>query len=467
MRLDADFLKKVLPEAEVLQGTLPLEQVTFAVDTRLLRTDSLFFALSGNKVDGHEFLSEALQKAAGVVVAAGKKDMVTKALSALTASKLVIVVPDTLEALVALATAWRLTFNFPVAAITGSVGKTTTKEITAHMLACAGKKYLVSEGNQNTLLGVAMTISKMDDTYEGALFEVGINKQGEMARIVQMLQPTTGVITCVAHSHIEGLGSVAGVATEKRMLFKYFGPESIGIIQGDQPLLSAVSYPHPVIRFGLKTTNQVQARKVKQQDGCLSFVLKLYHIKFPIVLTKSHTGLLNNILASAALAHHLGVSDTVMMQAIQTLPVCSQRFEFCPLKTYKGTLIDDCYNASPESVKAALLALESVRTKGKKIAVLGDMLELGQNSSFWHRQIGRFLRKVPTLSHLILVGNEVKWVEKTAPVGIKVEKVTCWKDAVSKLSATLEDNAVVLVKGSRGIELHNVVAQFVDKQVQK
>lgn len=464
MRLDEGFLKKVLPQAEVVYGVIPSTSLMCAVDSRTLKKDDLFFALEGNKVDGHSFISQALEQAAGVVIAESKKQLITPLLPSLKKDVAIIVVPDPLAALVALATAWRARFSYPVAAITGSVGKTSTKEMTAHMLKCAGKKLIASQGTLNTLIGVAMTISKMDETHEVALFEVGISKQGEMGKIMDMLNPTTGVITCIAHSHMEGLGTVADIAAEKRLLFKNFTSENIGIIQGDQPLLSNVAYPYPVIRFGSKTTNQIQARKIKEDGSSLSFVLKLYDKKYPITLSKNHRGVVNNILASTALSHQLGVSDAAIVQAIKTLPVFPQRFEVCPLKNYRGLLIDDCYNASPESVKAALLAFESIQTNGKKIAVLGDMLELGENSSFWHRQIGRFLRRVSSLQHLILVGEQVKWIEKTAPLGITVEKVPSWHNAVSKLSATLGDDAVVLVKGSLGMQLHNVVAKFVDKQ---
>lgn len=461
MRLDAFFLKTIVPSACVMQGECS-QEVTFAVDTRCLKAGTLFFALEGVRVDGHMFLEEALEKASGVVIARDKKHLLP---ASLLADKLIITVADPLEALVALATAWRAQFTYPVAAITGSIGKTSTKEITAHMLSCAGKKYLVSGGNLNTVLGVALTISRMDASYDGALFEVGISKKGEMDTIIQMLNPTTGVITCIAHSHLEGLGSLNDIAIEKRALFKKFNSENIGIISGDFPYLSAISYSHPIIRFGFKTKNQVQARKLVEKNGELSFVLKLYENKYSVVLTQTHRGLVNNILASATLAHLLGVSDQQALDAIKSLPGCSQRYEVCRLRDFKGFLIDDCYNASPESMKAALLAFESEKSSGKKIAVLGDMLELGENSSFWHRQIGRFLRRVPTLNHLILVGDQVKWIEKTAPHGITIEKVSSWQDAVSKLSDTLEDHVVVLVKGSRGMQLQNVVAKFVDKQV--
>ena len=458
MHLDALFLKTVVPHAHVVHGTLP-QDVTFAVDTRSLRPGQLFFALEGARVDGHSFLEEALKKGAGVVVALDKLFLIPVTLLE---NALVIAVPDPREALIALAGAWRSRFLYPVAAITGSVGKTSTKEIAAHMLACADKKYLVSQGNLNTVLGVAMTISQMDDSYDGAIFEVGIQMKGEMDRIINMLNPTTGVITCIAHSHMTGLGTLTEIGMEKRAIFKKFSPENIGIVSGDYPLLSAVSYAHPVIRFGFKTTNQVQARKLKEEGSALSFVLKLYDRKYLVTLAQNHRGLVNNVLAAATLAHRLGASDKAIIKAIATLPIRPQRYEVCKLKGFKGFLIDDCYNASPESMKAALLAFQSEKISGKKIAILGDMLELS-NSSFWHRQIGRFLRRVPTLKHLILVGTQVQWIEKTAPQGLIIEKVATWEDAVSKLSAILEDNACVLVKGSRGMQLQNVVAKFVDK----
>lgn len=466
MRLDRGFLEKVLPEAQVLHGAITDKYLKCVVDSRAVDSNSLFFALKGAKVDGHFFIDQALKKAAGVVVSFENKDVVEVIISSLKKEILVIAVSDTLAALVALGTAWRAQFSYPVAAITGSLGKTTTKQLTAHMLACAGKKYLVAEGNLNTLIGVAMMISLMDESYDGALFEVGISLPGEMEKIIEMLNPTTGLITCIAHAHTQGLGSVEGIAIEKRKLFKKFGSDNIGIIYGDQPLLSAVSYPYPIIRFGMKTTNQIQARKITEYGDSLSFVLKIYNKKYHLTGLRNHQGLIKNILASTALAHQLGVEDAVIVQAIKTLPVCGQRFELLPLKKYGGVVIDDCYNASPESVKAALLAFQSIKSSGKKIAVLGDMLELGENSAFWHRQIGRFLRRVTTLNQLILVGEHVSWIEKTAPLGITIEKVSSWQDAVLKLSATLEDDAVVLVKGSHGMQLHNLVSEFVDRQVQ-
>ncbi len=465
MHFDAKWLQKILPEAVIIQGSFD-RSFTFCVDSRELEQDHLFFALSGNKVDGHDFLKVALEKGAGVFVASNKKLLLDPFLKELSKEKIVILVPDPLHALIALASAWRSRFIYPVAAITGSVGKTTTKELTAHIVASSGKKFLVGQGNLNTQIGVALTISRMSDEYEGALFEVGISKQGEMAKIVAMLKPTTALITCIAHSHMEGLGSLSAIAYEKRMIFSQFSSDNIGIINGDQSLLAGMSYSHPIVKFGFKITNNIQARKIKELDGGgLSFILKLYDKKYGVSLSENHRGMLQNVIASVALAHQLAISDQAIVKALEQIPVRKRRFELCSLKNYRGIMIDDCYNASPESMKAALNALESMKAVGKKIAIIGDMLELGDKSAFWHRQIGRFLRKISSLHHIILVGDNVAWIEKTAPSSIKIERVSIWQDAVSKLSATLENDAVVLVKGSRGMQLHNVIAEFVDTQV--
>ena len=463
MRLDEGFLKRVLPEAVVLHGGFE-HDVTFSVDSRSIGAGELFVPLQGSRTDGYSFLKNALQRGAGALISGDKKFLLEQFPPELVQKKYIIVVSDPLQALQELASAWRAQFTCPVIAITGSIGKTSTKEIVATILAKANKRCLISRGNQNTLIGVSLNMARMTKEHEIALFEVGVSVRGEMAELAQLLHPTCAVITGIGHSHMQGLGTLTDIANEKRDIFKYFDETSIGIINGDQPILSSVGYPHPVIRFGTKTTNQIQARKIKITNNKLSFVLKLYQKKYLIELNKNHQAVITNALAAASVTNFLGIDGSTIVQGLQELPVQPQRFESCPLKGYRGILIDDCYNASPESMKAALLALQHLKTPGKKIAVLGDMLELGDNGPFWHRQVGRFLRRTPSLNHLILVGDHVKWIEKTVPVGIKVEKVSGWQDAIERLKYSLEHDAIVLVKGSRAMQLQNVVAAFTDKQ---
>jgi UDP-N-acetylmuramoyl-tripeptide--D-alanyl-D-alanine ligase len=189
-------------------------------------------------------------------------------------------------------------------------------------------------------------------------------------------------------------------------------------------------------------------------------VLKIYRKKHTITLSYPHEGAVYNCLAAASAAHLLGIPEEKVIQGIQKRVVVNGRFEQKALTNSKGFIINDAYNANPESMKAALLAFQKMDTSAQKIAVLGDMLELGVNSPFWHRQLGRFLRKVPSLKYVILVGDMVKYTKKTIPVGVNVDLVENWQEATQKLEGKLNDESLVLVKGSRGVSLDKLVQKF-------
>lgn len=460
MRFDQHFVKGVLPEAAIPYAT-QVENCAFSVDTRSLQAGDVFVALGGAHVDGHEYLAQALQKkAGGLLIAINKKDQLAALDQKVLKNVFVILVADPLQAFIALACAWRNQFSYPVVGITGSVGKTSTKETLNTILTGNGMQVIASQGTQNTKVGIAMNIFKMRAHHQVAIFELGISKRGEMAELAKIARPTTAIITNIGHAHMEGLGSLSDIALEKRDIFKYFTQDSIGVINGDQALLANVGYQHPVVKFGSRTVNQVQARKIHASGTSISFILKLYKEKFTVTLAHPHEGAVMNSLAAASVAYLLQVPSAKIIAGIQQPVKVSGRFEQKSLTSKKGTIIHDCYNANPESMKAALLAFQKIETKAQKIAILGDMLELGVNSPFWHRQLGRFLRKVPSLQHLILVGDMVKWTHKTAPVTITVDIVPSWKEAIQKLESKLEHESMVLVKGSRGIALENLVQKF-------
>lgn len=461
MRLDQALLKKVIPDAQIISGELPAE-IIFSVDSRTITHEQIFIPIKGMQVDGHSFLESALQKSKGAFVARSQKTLWQPVVKNYP-DAIIVEVENPEQALFDLAAAWRSQFDFPIVGVTGSVGKTSTKMLLAQILTASGKNCFVSLANQNTLFGAALNMVRLHEKHDVAVFEMGISKPGEMAAIVKLVRPTTALITCIGNSHIEGLGSLQGVAFEKRAIFSCFKEDNVGIINGDQPLLSLVGYAHPIIRFGLKTTNQIQARKIKETDQGLNFTLKIYRTKYNLSLAGSSGQYINNMLAATAAACFLGVEDQVIVQQLQCALKPERRFQSCPLKGYKGVLIDDAYNASPESVKAALLGLQALKTKAKKILVLGDMLELGQKSPFWHRQIGRFLRKVPSLQSVILVGKQVEWVQKTIPISIAVHLAPSWQEAAEMLKSELDQESVVLVKGSFGMQLSKLVEQFADK----
>ncbi len=462
MHFNREFIKTIVPEALFYGVDFPPD-ASLVVDSRDLRPGELFVALKGGRVDGHDFIEEAISKGAvGLIISLDQKDCLRK-IQAKTKDTLTIVcLPNVAKDIVTLATAWRAKFTYPVIGITGSVGKTTTKEMLAHILRKSGKNCLASSGNQNTLLGVSLNILKMNDQHTIAIFEMGISKRGEMAELAQLVRPTTAIITAIGHSHMEGLGSINDIASEKRDIFKFFKEDSIGIVNGDQPLLTMISYTHPIIKFGCKMTNQIQARKIQVQGAQTHFILKLYRERFRVSMPTNHMGPILNGLAACSAAYVVGVSPSSIVEGLKTIDTVARRFERRPIKARKGVLIDDSYNASPESMKAALLAFEKIEEKGQKIAVLGDMLELGVNAPFWHRQLGRFLRKVPSLQHVVLVGENVKWAQKTMPSYVTCQVVPNWKQALSCLKDKLERECVILVKGSRAMELENLVYEITE-----
>jgi len=467
MRLQEQFIQNALPEAFLI-NTINQEAPEFSIDSRTIAAGSIFVALKGARHDGHDFLHQAIEHGAiGILIDQKEKERLAALTKQIEKGLFVVMVSNTFSALMQLATAWRAQFTYPVIGITGSIGKTTTCRLLAAIAQKAGLSVLSPNANYNSLIGTALTILRMRDTHQIAVLEMGINKREEMAQLAKMARPSTALITCVGHSHMEGLGSIADVAAEKRDIFKYFQQSNIGIINGDQPLLAAVGYTHPVIKFGFKTTNQVQARKISHESESTHFVLKVYGKKYGMTVPSNHVSAVLNSLAAIAAAYHLQIPIETILQTVQEYVVVEGRNEKRQITKGKGIVINDCYNASPESVKAALLSLEKYETKGAKIAVLGDMLELGIGSPFWHRQVGRFLRKAPSVGQVILVGSHVqetlKEVLKAKPIGFAVELVPNWQEALKKLSTVLSNDTVVLVKGSKAVGLNNIVEAITEK----
>jgi UDP-N-acetylmuramoyl-tripeptide--D-alanyl-D-alanine ligase len=457
MYFNKEFILSVL-KSVIYEGSEIKQFQGCSIDSRTAKKGEIFIALKGNYVDGHEYILDALEKEVqGIIIDKTHKECLKNIKNK--SSIAVIIVEDTKQALLELAHAWRMQFSYPVIGITGSMGKTSTKELLSLLLTTAGKKFIASYDNQNTELGIALNLLKMQPDHEVAVFEMGITKRGEMAKLASLVRPTIGIITGVGHSHMEGLGSIVDIASEKRDIFKYFKEDNIGIINGDQPVLAHISYAHPIIKFGSKTINQVQARKININNNHINFILKIYNKKYPIILQTTHLGRINNILAIVVVAYLLDISYETILGVIQKPFVIKSRYEHRFLKNSKGILIDDSYNANPDSMKAALFAFEKFQVSGRKVAVLGDMLQLGVTSPFWHRQLGRVLRKINSLEHLILVGKQIEWTKKRIPSRLSVEMVDSWEQAVERVKS-LDGELAILVKGSRGMSLNKLVDHY-------
>lgn len=464
MTFNEELISSTLSNVTFLGKSFDFVNPSISFDTRTLKKGDIFVALPGEKTDGHLFFHDAVARGvAGLIISHEKKHLLAE-LERKTLQKLaIVIVQDTKKALISCAFAWRKQFTYTVVGVTGSTGKTSTKEKIAQVCRRHGMRVVVSPGNFNTLLGAAITIFAMRADHEIAIFEMGISQRDEMKALAELIRPTIGIITNIGHQHMDTFGSLQGIAFEKRQIFTFFTEKNIGILLGNEPLLLGVAYPHPVIRFGTKTINHIQARKIKRSDNMIKFVLKVYKEKHDITLNSSHEGDILNSLAAVAVGFLLQIPISTIIKAIETPVNVAGRFKSLALKTYKGILIDDSYNASPESVKAALVALDNTGKGTKKIAVLGDMCGLGLDAPFWHRQIGRFLRKISTLDHIILVGNEVQWIKKTIRTHVHIDSVANWREALVVLRENLQDDVTILVKGSRAMKLDNVVELLTQK----
>ncbi len=466
MQLNEQFIRSALPDAQI-SGSLSTEQVeAFSVNADTVGSSDMFVILEREEdtID-QDTIVQTLHTACGVLISRDQSRFL-ELHSKILAQKFVVLVEDATEALVLLAREWRALFSIPIMAIAGSVGKTSTQKLLDNILKSAGKKYLLSSEHDNRfpILDAALSLLSLRGSHDGALFEVGVTKRGQMEKLAALIKPTTALITNIGHSHMEGIGSLSDVALEKREVFKHFLTDSIGLINGDFTLLNSVSYAHPIIRFGTKTTNQIQARKINVESGLIHFTLKIYKAKYQISINHPHMSAVFNTLAATAAAYYLKIPVEKIVLAIQQPFGISERFELCHPASRRGIIINDACNANPESMKASLLAFQHVETNAPKVAVLGDMLDLGPTSAFWHRQLGRFLRKVPSLQQVVLVGAMmIKWAKKTVPATLNVHIAHTWQEAVPIVKQYLDKESIVLIKGSQDTGLSKITKQLLDQ----
>ena len=478
MKITQKFLTNALPYATFYCGDTPMTdalwqayqdhaEVGVSFDSRTITEYELFVPLPGSTCDGHDFIEMALRKGACGSLVSAQSVMRYQALPAeRKAHKLFIIVPDVQTALCDLARAWRKIFVCPVVGITGSLGKTSTKEMLRSILTAAGVNAYVSFKNYNNVLGVSYNLLRVPSSVTAIVLEMGINDIGEMRQLVDLVQPTMGVITCVAHVHTEGLGnSLAAVAREKCEIFSQFTQQNVGIVYGDQPSLAKRSYPHNIAFFGARKRNHVHARNVRfvvGADGLFmtEFVLHWFDQKADVCMRGNHPSLVHNALAASTAAYFLSIPLGAVVVGLEAYSGTKGRFEVKKIKHNRGMILDDCYNAGPESMRAALQAFATFTTTGPKIAVLGDMLELGSKELAWHRAIGRFIaRRVSAVDHLVLVGKRAHVMREVVPPSLVCKCVDDWQGAAHALESLLEgqSNAVVLVKASHGMHLDEVV----------
>jgi UDP-N-acetylmuramoyl-tripeptide--D-alanyl-D-alanine ligase len=450
MRLDVQRIAQ-LTGGQVLPPGARATVSGVSTDSRTLRPGDLFVALRGERFDGHSFLARAVEGGA----AACLSEEVVAGLPVP-----VVHVSDTLHALGELAAARRREFAGPVVAVTGSSGKTSTKEMLAAILALTGPG-LKTEGNFNNLIGLPLTLFRLEPDHRWAVLEMGMSARGEIARLAQIAAPDIGIITNVGPAHLETLHGLDGVARAKGELFAALPAGGTAVINADDERVAGIPVANGVRRllFGFGAAAEVRAEAVAAAGASVSFRLLLPEGAWPVTLPVAGRHNVANALAAAAAATALGVLGEVIARGLGSFRPASGRMEVVSLAD--GTvLVEDSYNANPLSVRAALAALDEMGGEGRRIAVLGDMLELGEAAAGLHREVGAAAARHVDL--LLLLGPLASETAAGArEAGMAAEAVTVvasHEEAAERLRQLLRPGDRVLVKGSRGMRMEKVSA---------
>lgn len=455
---------------ELLCGD-PQRVVTDVVtDSRLAGEGTLFVPIIGERVDAHRFIPEVLQ--AGATALTSKREAADGAEGLSGAA--IVWVEDTLAAFQKLAGWYRQQFDIPVIGITGSVGKTTTKEMVSTVLAT---KYnlLKTIGNLNSQIGVAQMMFHIEKDTEIAVFEMGMSMPGEMARLVEIARPQTAVVTNIGVSHIGNLGSREAIAFEKGHIVKYVGSSHDGMCyicgNGDLPALTRDNIPYELcvgncetIFYGTESGCQIQATDIQVTESGQSFQ---YHgsedYRVELSVMGGHN--VNNAVVALALGEQFGVEPDQALEALRQYRPFSMRGERLDCHGYH--LIDDTYNASPDSINSNIDALFDYGTEGRKIVVLGDVLELGEQMESLHRGIGDHIIQEAgegkKLSYVITVGEGAAYICRQVESGSDIPTRICSsnEEAAEFVRRLAQPGDWVLVKGSRGMHMDEVVKKVV------
>jgi len=438
-------------------GGTPASIEGVSTDTRAIPAGSAFVALRGERYDGHDFLADAARSGAScAVVARGRAASGPPGLPLLE-------VDDTLAALGAVARLHRLRFSIPVVGVTGSNGKTTTREMIAAILATRGP-VLSTEGNLNNEVGVPLTLLRLLPTHTAAVIEMGMSHRGEIGRLTAIAEPRVGVVTNAFPAHLEGLGSVDGVADAKGELYRGLPADGVVVANADDPrmLHRARKSGRRVLTFsgGSDRDADVVLLDVLSQDpGGMRFLLgigtKEVEVRLPLV--GEHNAV--NAAAAAAAALSLGCSDREIVRGLAGVRPVGRRLRVERLPS-GVLLVDDCYNANPASMRAALRTLRQLAGAGRALAALGDMLELGTAEDDLHRELGREAAAAG-LAALATFGPLARLAREAAiEAGMARSDTFHTEDPlllVAFVRERLRPGDVLLVKGSRGMKLERLV----------
>ena len=434
-----------------------------STDSRTLRPGELFVALVGENFDGHQFVAQAANSgAAGGLVALRSAEILEAEPRQIT----VIGVTDTLRAFGDLASFWRSHHPVPMVAITGSNGKTTTKEMVAAILSRSWK-VLKNYGTFNNLVGVPLTLLQLDRTHEAAVIEMGMNQPGEIERLTEIVQPNVGMITNIQPAHLEGLKDLASIQAAKGALFRGMATTGTIVVNQDDPrvLDEASSFLGRQVRFSSKgDPAEVSLARVLSMNGEGSrFLLRLAKEILEIHLPVLGLHHIKNAVAAAAVAWALNLPVSTIGAALADFHPVDKRMEVLTLPG-EIRIINDTYNANPGSMAAALETLMQVKQQGRAFAALGDMLEMGEKSASLHRQVGRIAAK-EGVDHLLAMGKQASHLlAGAAEAGMTRDQLFeagSHEEIATLIQSLMAAGDWLLVKGSRGMQMEKVVEALI------
>jgi UDP-N-acetylmuramoyl-tripeptide--D-alanyl-D-alanine ligase len=423
---------------------------SYSIDSRTVGPGQLFFAVKGERLDGHDFVEQALERGAAAAVVR------TDQLGRYPGDARLLAVEDTLVALQTLATAVRKLWGKPLIAVTGSAGKTTTKEAIAHVL---GTRFRVlkSEGNFNNHFGLPLMLLKLEPEYDVAVIEMGMSHAGEIRALAKIAQPEIGVVTNVAAVHLEFFDSLAGIARAKYELIESLPASGTAVLNSDDEYVSQFGrdFKGKVVLYGTRVTADVRAENVQSKGAeGTEFDVTIgsfrEHAKLPLV--GEHNVL--NALAAVGVGVERGLKAAEAVGALTTLAAADKRGQV--LQVGNITVINDCYNSNPKALEAMVDALAAMAGR-RRIVVAGEMLELGAAGEEMHRRAGQQIaeKKIDVL--VGVRGLAQAMVDAGKQAGVQAEFVTSPEEAGEWLAREARDGDVVLLKASRGVKLEKAL----------
>ena len=440
--------------AEFLSATGEFEHKVvaegYSIDSRTVAQGELFFAVKGERMDGHDFVEQALEK--GAVAAVVRKDQIAR----YTVKTQLLAVDDTLLALQTLGTAVRRLWGKPLVGVTGSTGKTTTKEAIAHVLS-SRFHVLKSEGNFNNHFGLPLTLLRIEPEHDIAIIEMGMSHAGEIAALAKIAHPEIGVVTNVAPVHLEYFSSIADIARAKYELIEALPAHGTAVLNADDEYVSQFSreFNGKVAMYGLRATADVRAENIEQhglEGSTFDLVVESCREKAVLPLVGRHN--IYNALAAVAVGLDRGLTPSEMAGALATLAPADKRGQV--VKLGNVTVINDCYNSNPKALAAMVDVLANMPAK-RRIIVAGEMLELGPTGEKLHLEAGLYMAKKKVDLLLGVRGLARHAVDAAKRLGIQAEFVSTPEEAGEWLSRYTQDGDVVLLKASRGVKLERAL----------